>query len=294
MDHWDDFRIFLAVARLGGYSQAAKHLRLVQTTVGRRIAALEARMGTKLFARRRTGMQLTPRGIELAELATGMDRAARMVEHHLVGSDDPLSGPVSISASDGMAAFWLVPQLPNFHSAFSSIQIEIVDVSSWAGLLTANADLMVRYTPLPPSQIISRKIGRSRFAVFAAPAYLAQAGTPATVNELRHHRLIENVNFLNNAALSAWSGIVGAHGATLRVNSAAAALSAVRCGCGLALLPRFYRSAAPEMIELDLALKPLTDVWLASDRDMLKLSRVKTVVDYLADRFHADPELAGW
>ncbi len=293
MTHWDDLRIFLAVARFGGYSQAAKQLRLVQTTVGRRVAALERRMGAKLFTRRRTGMQLTARGSELAVLATGMDRAARIVEHHLFSGHHPLSGPVSISASDGVAAYWLVPRLPAFHARFPDIRVEIVDVSSWAGLLEADADLLLRYTPPPRTRLVARKIGRSRFAVFAAPAYLARAGMPALIDELHRHRLIENANFLNNPTLNGWNSIVAAHGAALRVNSAASALVAVRSGCGLALLPRFYASAAPELVELDLPLKPLTDIWLAGEDETLKLPRVKAVLDFLVAAFRSDPELSG-
>ena len=293
MNQWDDLRIFLAVARFGSYSQAAKHLRLVQTTVGRRVTALEERAGAKLFARRRTGMQLTARGSELAELASAMDRAARMVDHYLLGGSHPLSGPVSVSASDGVTAFWLVPRLPAFQRRFPDIRLELVDVSSWVGLLATDADLVLRYTPMLQSRALSRKIGRSRFALFATADYIEHAGAPAKVSDLHRHRLIENANFLNNPALNVWNNILAAHGAVLRVNSAAAALFAVRSGCGLALLPRFYGSAAPQLLELDLPLKPIADIWLTGDREALKLPRVKAVADYLVDAFQSDPELAG-
>src|SRR5258706_15816298 len=101
---WDDVRFFLAVAKTGSFSAAAAQLSTKQTTVGRRIQALERRLGAKLFDRHRYGMEATPAARGVLEQAEAMMANATAVERHLAGIDDEMSGSGPGAATDGMAA----------------------------------------------------------------------------------------------------------------------------------------------------------------------------------------------
>src|ERR1700743_1939009 len=88
---WDDVRFFLAVAKTGSFSAAANQLNTKQTTVGRRIQALERRLGAKLFDRHRHGMEVTPAARGVLVQAESMLSHATSIERHLAGH--PVANP---------------------------------------------------------------------------------------------------------------------------------------------------------------------------------------------------------
>src|ERR1051325_153586 len=90
---WDDVRFFLAVAKTGSFSAAAPQLNTKQTTVGRRIQALERRLGAKLFDRHRHGMEVTPAARGVLVQAESMLSNATSIERHLAGHLAPRASP---------------------------------------------------------------------------------------------------------------------------------------------------------------------------------------------------------
>jgi len=99
---WDDVRFFLAVAKTGSFSAAATQLNTKQTTVGRRIQALERRLGAKLFDRHRHGMEVTPAARGVLAQAESMMSNATAIERHLAGLDREMAGIVRIAATEGL------------------------------------------------------------------------------------------------------------------------------------------------------------------------------------------------
>ncbi|MDF2813238.1 MAG: LysR family transcriptional regulator, partial [Microvirga sp.] len=98
---WNDLRFFLAVARAGRLTVAARQLEADHTTVSRRIAALEHALKTKLFERRPQGYSLTEEGERLLAKAETMESQALAVASEIGGSDLALSGTVRVGAPDG-------------------------------------------------------------------------------------------------------------------------------------------------------------------------------------------------
>ena len=97
-------RFFLAVAKTGSFSAAATQLNTKQTTVGRRIQALERRLGAKLFDRHRHGMEVTPAARGVLVQAESMMSNATSIERHLAGLDREMAGVVRVAATEGIAA----------------------------------------------------------------------------------------------------------------------------------------------------------------------------------------------
>src|ERR1700733_16098156 len=111
LDDWDDLRVFLAVAQAGSFTEAARLLGTVQTTVGRRVDKLEHRLGSKLFLRHRSGVKLTSSGMTLAEHALRIREMTNQIERRLLGEDGSMAGTIRLTITDGLAAYWLVPHL---------------------------------------------------------------------------------------------------------------------------------------------------------------------------------------
>jgi DNA-binding transcriptional LysR family regulator len=285
---WDDLRAFLVVARLGSFKAAGNQLGIAHTTVGRRISAIEGRIGARLLARHSKGMRLTHRGRELARRLSVMETTASEVERHLFGDTKDITGTVRVAVTDGLATVWLMPQLIAFSRSHPAVRIEIATVNSWGELPIEEADIALRYTRPTAGSMVSRKVGRTHFALYGTQAYFDAFGTPSTVEQLNRHTLIENVNLRTNRALAKWQIALMTAPAAIAANAAATVLATVRAGGGIALLPTFFEAAAPELIMLDIPLKLASDMWMLSHAKTNKTPRIRALLTFIAECFARD------
>lgn len=286
--NWDDLKILLSVAQHGSFTRAAAELGIRQTTVSRRVAELERCLGSKLLHRHGRGAQLTRCGAELARRALSMDSTVHEIERFLAGRDQAMSGMVRITATDGLINFWLMPQIKDFQKDHPLIRLEIFSLLSWESSSTGDADIAIRHAQPVAKRVPAQKVGRTRFALYASQSYLKDAGVPRTLDELLSHRVVENLTFQFNPALVEWTAFLRRHHSVLAASSAVACLSAVRCGAGIGLFPAFYKSIAPELVALNIPLRPIDDVWLVSNPDTSQSARVQAVLRFLTDRFAQD------
>src|SRR5206468_2299864 len=123
---WDSFQAFLAVARTGRISAAARRLDVEHTTVSRRLAALEAALGVPLFYRTSTGYLLTPHGQNALAQAEAMERAALALAARAREDSGVIAGRVRVAMAPEFASHWLGPKLADFREQHSHIQLQIV------------------------------------------------------------------------------------------------------------------------------------------------------------------------
>ena len=119
--NWDDARMLLALSRERTLRRAARVLRVDQATVGRRVAALEADLGSTLFLRTPAGYQLTASGELAAELAQQMERAALELAARLQGTDNELAGEVRIATTDSLACDFVLPALAQLQQSRTAL-----------------------------------------------------------------------------------------------------------------------------------------------------------------------------
>ena len=288
LNDWDDLRVFLAVVRAGSFTEAARQLGTVQSTVGRRVDKLEHRLGSKLFLRHRSGIKLTANGLTLAEYVVSMQKIASQIERRLFGSDRSLIGTIRLTVTDGLAAYWLVPKIGEFQKAYPTLRLEIMAAGSFIDLSAGQADIAIRYERPADASLVCRKLGQVPFALYGSPRYLEIHGTPHTVQDISRHKIVENTNLQINLAFANWYALLRQHPSVLAANSSATVLSAVRSGAGLALLPQFFKRVSPELVQLDVPIQPVSDVWLLSHIDTNKTARIRAALEFIAKQFKSD------
>lgn len=288
LDHWDDLRVFLAVTQAGSFTEAARRLGTVQTTVARRVERLERRLGSRLFLRYRSGVKITSSGLTLAEHVLRIQEATNQIERKLLGEDRSMSGTVRLTITDGLAAYWLVPQLDNFYRAYPSLRLDIATTGSFIDLSSGKADIAIRYERPVDSQLVCKKLGQVPFALYASADYVKRRALPRTIEDIWQHRIIENTNLQLNPAFADWYSLLRQHSSILSANSSATVLSAVRSSLGLALMPRQFKRAAPDLVQLDVPIQPISDVWLLCHRDMARIARIRVTLDFIAKQFKVD------
>ena len=278
---WSDYRFFLAVARLGSLSAAARHLRVDQSTVGRRLAALQAQCGARLFDFTPDGYVLTAAGESVRGTVEQIEAQFLTVERQLAGRDTSHEGVLRLATTETFATSFLVPRISRLRVKHPRLLLEIVTDNHPVDLARREADLALRVgiAPKQPNLVV-RKLGMAGFALFAAPSYLAKHGRPR--NRLSGHALVGYSGELAHGPLGRWIEThAGEAEIVMRANSVDVVYEAVAAGVGLGVLPCLFADHGVERVTKQVV--GTAPVIAVAHEDMIRSARVRAVLEFLAE-----------
>jgi DNA-binding transcriptional LysR family regulator len=284
---WNDLRYFLAVARGGSTLSASKALRVSQTTVARRITALEESVGLTLFEKRPAGYALTPSGDELLVHAEAVEAAALNFDSAAARSTRDLSGTVRITTEEIFAVTLLGPLLRELHDLHPDIVIELDTVQAVRDLGAGEADIALRSTMLEQgSGLVGRRLCDDDWTLYCSRDYAARHGVPANLEELRNHAIIGGGGGNLWRHYQAWLRSLGLEDrVAMHHASSTGLLAGVRSGFGIAVLPCIVADAEPDLVR---CLPPRAEhgrvMWLLTHERVRHAPRVRTVIDFLYER----------
>lgn len=280
---WDDLRYFLAVAKTGSLSGAARALGVNHSTVFRRVHAFEERLGVRLFDRLPSGYALTVAGDEMRDSVERVDAEIDGLGRRLAGRDLRLTGPLVVTTTDTLAQWVLAPHLAAFKRAHSGIDLELILAAEFFNLSKRQADVAIRPTRDPPENLVGRRVGKVAFAVYAAADYLAGRGK---VGDLGRHDWIAFDDSLTHLAAARWMReTLPDATVTLRSNNLIGLMAAARAGMGAAVLPCFMGDAEPALSRLaGPGVVPASGLWLLTHEDLRHTARVRAFMDFMARR----------
>ena len=293
--NWDDMRVFLAVARQGNLSAAARSLKVTQPTVGRRLRALEDSLGVPLFDRLPDGFVPTAAGQELVPLAAEMERTAEALQRRRASFADRVSGTVRLSVTEIMAEF-LSDHIATLRGRLPEIEIEIAVSHRNANLSKREADLVLREC-LPEQQgLIARRLGSFRYAVYGAGDYVSRY--PVALTEGRYQGCAWAGYDDEHAYFTAQKWLdhkLGDRAAAVRVNNGMVLHTVVRNGAGLGVLPCFAGDRDPALVRVTPPLPEIASTMhLIVHQDLRRVAGVRAVMDEIVELFKREtPALDG-
>jgi DNA-binding transcriptional LysR family regulator len=237
-----EMEVFARVVDLGGFSPAARTLKMTPSAVSKLIGRLEARLGARLLNRSTRKLRLTAEGEAFHERALRVLADIDEAEGVVASSQEP-RGHVRINSNVPFGLHHLLPLVPRFSAAYPKVILDIVLCDTVVDLMDARTDVAIRVGPMRASQLMARKLGQSPMAVVASPAYLARHGAPATPRELAAHNCI-GFNFARHC--DKWPFVDGGERLSLPVHGDATAGDGetsrrlVLAGQGLARLAHFH------------------------------------------------------
>ena len=283
---WGDVRYFLALARSGSLSAASRRLGVEHTTVARRVDALEAALGTRLFDRLQRGWRLTAEGERLVDDAGRLEAEALAFARRAAGGSG-VAGPVTVSTPPFLGSHFLAPRLGPFLAAHPGIVLTLIGEKRAALLGQREADLVLRLSRPTEHGAVARRIGTMAFALYAAPSYLAGRrpedwvflGDDESAGELPQHRWL--------------MAFAGPRPLVLRSNDMATVLHAARAGTGVAALPCFVGGADAGLtcIEPDRDGVGSREIWIGIHEDLRRSPRIRLAMDAIAGIFAGDRRL---
>jgi DNA-binding transcriptional LysR family regulator len=270
-----ELRTLLAIAREGTLAGAARRLRVNHSTVFRRLGAIEARLGTRLFERQGGSYVTTAAGEDLLRTAERVEAEVEALERRLSGQDLRLTGSLRLTAPDDIAELLLMPLLQDFARRYPEITVELAVDNRMLNLTRREADIAVRPTRRPPETLAGRRVAGLASAVYGAAD--ADGGTAG------EQRWVAWEEGGGPPLVARWlAEHVDRHAVAYRSNSMLNQASAARAGLGLAVLPCFLADGDPRLQRVGEPLSELeTELWLLTHPDLQRTARIRALLDLL-------------
>lgn len=266
---WEDLRCFMAVARGGGLSGAARDLGISPQTAGRRIAALEASLGVPLFVRHPSGYRLTDDGRAMLGDAEKVEDTMRRLRDNAAARGGDVAGVVRLAAPETLATNLLLPGLRPLLDRYPALTLEVATGIDTIGIARGEADIALRLVRPDKGALTIRNVGRMAHALYAASPH---------VNDRDHPRLIGWSSAYDLPARR-WLRQHFGREPDVLVNSLAGQRAAIQAGIGIGMLPCFLGG---DLVALDTPMRPVEPLWLIAHVSETISARTRLVYDELA------------
>jgi len=292
--NWDDIRIFLAIARTGQILAAARRLGLNHATVARRLTALEASLGTRLFDRSTSGCVLTDSGSRFFDRAERMEAEAVAAEADLGGDTPGIAGTVRIGAPDGFGVAYLAPRLGQLIEKHPALTVQLVPMPRSFSLSRREADIAVTIDRPETGRLVAGKLVDYALGLYASKSYLEKRDAPQSPGDLSAHDLISYVDdILYSPSLNYGTEITRDWSARFEIASALGQTEAVRAGAGVGILHDFIARGDPLLIPVLPEIKIRRTYWMVTHESSRPLRQVAAVQDFLRDQVARDRAIFG-
>lgn len=292
--NWDDLQFFLAVASQGSISAAARGLGVNHSTVLRRLASLEAHLGSRLFDRLPAGYALTDAGQELAEHLGGVAEQIESAQRRTRSGDLAIRGAIRLTTTDTLLGSMLMPHLVRFGRLHPQVEVQVAVNNSFLNLTQREADVAIRGSNRPPENLVGRRAGRIRTAPYAARSYLKSLGRGRTHKDGREDwRWVGPDDSLAHVEQARWlRRNVPPERIAMRVDSLLGMADAVAAGAGVGMLLCPLGDARRELVRLEDPLPALdTEVWVLTHPDLKRVARVRAFTEFMFEALSGDERL---
>jgi len=274
MNDWDDIRFFLAVARSGSVSGAAKTLGVNHSTVSRRIQGLENKHGVRLFNRQREGYEMTEAAWAINEQAIAIEVQNQQISRTLFGQDARLEGPVNLTMPHDLFESVLAEDLAHFQQQHPGIQLKLSVTQGLRNLSNREADIAVRFTPEPPDYLVGKKVSAIQHGLYTQNSTQTKNPSGLILWQNEDHNTDWVKQHFPDTPIS------------LRVDDLTSMYAAVKAGFGIARMPCYLPDSLnnKNITRLPIDLPSSTwSVWVLNHVDLRKTARVQHCRKFLLE-----------
>jgi DNA-binding transcriptional LysR family regulator len=187
MDRIRRIELLVRAADAGSFAKAARSLDLTPSAVSHAIADLEKGLGVSLFYRTTRQLRLTEEGEEICQRGRELLQQLADLESSARKTPERLTGTLRIGLGTPLGRNVIMPLLPTFLRRHPQLRLEFLNQTQPKDMHAEGVDVLIRIHEPPVSNLVARKIGQIRHAVYASPRYLKEAGAPKTPDDLLHH-----------------------------------------------------------------------------------------------------------
>ena len=284
MFNWNDLESFLTLSRSCKLNNASKKLKIESTTIARRILRLEDKLKTKLFVRSNNVYILTDSGQKLLTYAESIETEALSINEHFLNKNLNLSGTVRIAVPEGFGVEIFSNHLEEFYSMHPDIEIELLADSLARNMLTREIDISISLSRPKKGKLMAWKLAGYELKLYASKKYLENNYKINSLKDLNDHKFISYIDdLIDFPELKYLNDLNKNMKVVFRSNSLRAQFNAVKKGIGLALLHTFIATEEEKLeIILNDQIKISREYWIVVHEDLIKLKRVRVVIDFFS------------
>lgn len=281
--------LFRRIVTAGSLSAAARQMGIAPMLVSRRLMALEAELGARLFHRTTRSLSLTPEGEAFLPHAAAMIEAHEAALESVSECGSGLSGTLRVTAPNLIGHAVIVPAAAELMAANPALRVDLTLSDSVVDIVALGIDVAIRVAPMKPSDMIATRLADNPYILCASPAYIARSGGPAATDDLARHSCIKL------HAMDSWPFRRSGQPDRIRVDGAFSAntVDAVRAAClagaGIAMLT--YWDVREQIERGELERVALSDaepaelgIWAVFPSRQHKPARVAAFTDALRER----------
>lgn len=280
--HWDDVQFFLALARSGQLTAAARHLGSSHVTVARRVDRLEAALRQRLFERSAMGYELTATGRRFVETAEQMEEASAGLS--LGDARGPgLVGSFRLAVPEGFSSLFTDRMLTAFVGQFPNLSLELITLTQVLSLSRREADLTITLDPVDRGTHRSDRLTDYDLRIYGARDYLGGVPPIRERQDLLSHRFIGYIEEMLFAhGLDYLSEVHPAVRPSLKSSSIFSQLTATRKGLGLSVLPCYLAREFDDLVPvLAEGIRLRRTYWITCHADARQMRRERSVIAFL-------------
>ncbi len=278
--HWNDLRVFLAIADSGSLSGAARILGNNHSTVFRRLGELEGSLNTRLFERLPTGYLLTTAGERALQLAREAETAIHKIQLELAGRELTAAGKVRVTTAPSLARTILPAAVKKLRKSHPAIAIEIAVGDNDYDLTRREADIALRATRNPPENLVGKQLRELDWWVCSSTRL---SNKPGNLKQLARLPLIGADFALLRLPVFQWLEDNFQSGIVARANDLATMSALTKEGIGISILPAdLLESGVSRLFRLP---DHMGQLWLLTHPDLRFSPRIRTVweaIEYAA------------
>jgi DNA-binding transcriptional LysR family regulator len=285
MFDWDDLKHFLAVARYGSTTAAARATQVDQSTVQRRLTQLELRIGQALVERRASGYQLTAYGKLLLPHAQLVEKSMAALEAKIRSSARELNGVIRLTCPEPIVSRIIrSPLFERLAARHPGLSVEFVMSDHYIDLRKGEADVALRSGDTVDNELVGRKVADSLWAVYGGREYLARHGRPTSPADLAMHLWIGlDAGMANHRATQWLQQVAPAAKIVATSGSVLGMVHSAKANIGLAALPIALGNAEADLVKVLGPIAELTRSWrMLTTRQLRRTPRVSAFFQFMA------------
>lgn len=286
MFDWNDLRYFLAVAQHSSTTAAGRALKVDQSTVQRRIAEFERRIGQPLVKRHPTGYRLTEFGEQLVPHAQRVEQAMLALQQHVGNAQREITGVVRMTCPEPLVyRITSSTLLERFHARYAGVKVEFVMSDRYLDLTKGEADVALRSGDTEDNALVGRKIADSVWAVYASRKYIERHGSPQRIEDLADHALVGFEDGMAKHRAARWLRETVPDGKVVARNDSVLGLVySVKASVGLAALPTAIGDAEPDLVRVLGPIPELARSWrILTTPELRRTPRVAAFFDFIVE-----------
>jgi len=286
--NWDDVRFFLALARHKTLRGASKSLNVDQATVGRRIAAFESALGSRLFIRTPRAFTLSEFGEQVMAEASAMESAMQVMRRKAACGDNLPAGNVRIATTDTLASAFVMPAIERLREHYPDITVTLLTGLEFADISYRSADIAIRGARPDSEELIVKRLATIQMGLYASQRYFDRLSEPNEDSGLTDHQLVMfPAELVPRHRQNLCGFAVNSQQVVLECNTQLLMEAAIKRGIGIGLLSTFLAERDPQLIPIFPDKRDPVDIWLVLHPDLQKVARIRAVIMALEQCFAA-------